>query len=60
MWRVAPLSSFLSTCRPACLRVPLQGIESLFFDRESAAHKYLYHGRIEAFVQAVRETGVNI
>eukprot|EP00614_Pseudopedinella_elastica_P014653 CAMPEP_0172582924 /NCGR_PEP_ID=MMETSP1068-20121228/2488_1 /TAXON_ID=35684 /ORGANISM="Pseudopedinella elastica, Strain CCMP716" /LENGTH=153 /DNA_ID=CAMNT_0013376511 /DNA_START=28 /DNA_END=489 /DNA_ORIENTATION=+ len=37
-----------------------KGIEALFFDRESANNKYVYHGRIAAFVDAVRETGVKV
>jgi len=37
-----------------------KGIEKLFFDRESADHKYKYHGRVAAFVEGVRETGVAV
>lgn len=37
-----------------------KGIEKLFFDRQSSAHKYTYHGRVEAFVEGVREGGVEL
>jgi large subunit ribosomal protein L18 len=37
-----------------------KGIEKLFFDRQSAAHKYTYHGRIQAFVEGMREGGVDL
>ena len=37
-----------------------KGIEKLFFDRKSASHKYTYHGRIKAFVEGVREGGVEL
>jgi ribosomal protein L18 len=32
----------------------------VFFDRESKAHKYTYHGRVAAFVDGVREAGVAV
>ena len=35
-----------------------KGIEKLFYDRQSTSHKYTYHGRIKAFVEGVREGGV--
>jgi len=35
-----------------------KGIETVFFDRQSASHKYTYHGRVAAFVDGVREAGV--
>lgn len=37
-----------------------RGVEKLFFDRESASHKYMYHGRIESFVNGVRESGMGV
>ena len=35
-----------------------KGIEKLFYDRQSNSNKYTYHGRIKAFVEGVREGGV--
>lgn len=37
-----------------------KGIDSVYFDRFSGSHKYLYHGRVKALVDSVREGGVKI
>lgn len=37
-----------------------KGIDSIYFDRFSGSHKYLYHGRVKALVDSVREGGVTI
>lgn len=37
-----------------------KGIESLYFDRFSGNHKYLYHGRVKALVDGVRDNGIDI
>ena len=41
-----------------CSSLQAKGIETVFFDRQSASHKYKYHGRVAAFVDGVRESGV--
>ncbi|KAJ1458515.1 hypothetical protein M885DRAFT_436405 [Pelagophyceae sp. CCMP2097] len=35
-------------------------IEMLYYDRFSGSHKYLYHGRVKALVESVREGGITI
>lgn len=37
-----------------------KGLDKLFFDRESASHKYMYHGRIAALVDGVREKDIQL
>uniref|UniRef100_A0A7S2G6E0 50S ribosomal protein L18, chloroplastic n=1 Tax=Octactis speculum TaxID=3111310 RepID=A0A7S2G6E0_9STRA len=37
-----------------------KGLDKLFYDRESANHKYMYHGRIEALVEGIREKEIAI
>lgn len=37
-----------------------KGINDLYYDRYSGSHKYLFHGRIKALVDGVREGGINI
>ncbi|KAJ8602304.1 hypothetical protein CTAYLR_007869 [Chrysophaeum taylorii] len=37
-----------------------KGIESLYYDRFSGSHKYLFHGRVKALVDGVREGGIQI
>mmetsp|Transcript_19365 Transcript_19365/g.60917 ORF Transcript_19365/g.60917 Transcript_19365/m.60917 type:complete len:163 (+) Transcript_19365:20-508(+) len=37
-----------------------KGIEQLYYDRFSGSHKYLFHGRIKALVDGVREGGITV
>ena len=32
-----------------------KGVTNLYFDRESASHKYMYHGRVASLIDGVRE-----
>lgn len=41
-------------------RLKAKGIESVYYDRFSGSHKYLYHGRIAALVDGVRDGGITI
>lgn len=41
-------------------RAKAKGLEALYFDRFSGSHKYLYHGRVKALVEGVREGGVTV
>ena len=33
----------------------MKGLEKVYFDRFSGSHKYLYHGRVKALVEGLRE-----
>jgi len=37
-----------------------KGLEKVYFDRFSGSHKYLYHGRVKALVEGLREGGVTV
>jgi len=41
-------------------RAKAKGLEKLYFDRFSANHKWLFHGRVKALVDGVREGGITI
>lgn len=41
-------------------RAKAKGLENLYYDRFSGSHKYLFHGRVKALVDGVREGGVNV
>jgi len=41
-------------------RAKAKGLEKLYFDRFSGSHKYLFHGRVKALVDGVREGGVTV
>jgi len=37
-----------------------KGVTNLYFDRESASHKYMYHGRVASLIDGVREGGIEL
>ena len=41
-------------------RLHEKGIDKLYYDRVSGSHKYKYHGRIKALVDATRDGGITI
>ena len=41
-------------------RAKAKGYEKLYFDRFSGSHKYLFHGRVKALVDGVREGGITV
>ena len=41
-------------------RAKAKGLDKLYFDRFSGSHKYLFHGRVKALVDGVREGGITV
>ena len=41
-------------------RAKAKGLESVYFDRFSGSHKFLYHGRVKALVEGAREGGLTV
>ena len=41
-------------------RAKAKGLEQLYYDRFSGTHKYLFHGRVKALVDGVRDAGITV
>mmetsp|Transcript_464 Transcript_464/g.597 ORF Transcript_464/g.597 Transcript_464/m.597 type:complete len:162 (-) Transcript_464:513-998(-) len=41
-------------------RIKEKGIDALYFDRFSGSNKYMYHGRVKALVDAVRDQDITV